>query len=226
MAVEPLQTLSAPSGFADFQYETLKLSSTKPSIRLAVLQPGTRESSIRIKLVYKAYADQPKYEALSYVWGRPDSVKSVELNGTRVEIRENLWFALVHFRNSTEERTLWIDAICINQVNLQERSEQVQLMAYIYSRAEKVLVWLGVVNATKKSLPWINAICMDLTGPEKLNEQSQFMADIYSRAKNALVWLGIMKEPRIWAKTSRHPSDSKSSVFEYLQLRALARQPY
>ncbi|KUJ09719.1 HET-domain-containing protein, partial [Mollisia scopiformis] len=111
--------------------------------RLAVLQPGSRTTSIRVKLVHTTFADRPKYEALSYAWGRADVVKGVELNGRRVEIRVNLWLALVHLRRTKEERLLWIDAICINQADLEERSEQVQIMAYIYSRAKRVLVWLG-----------------------------------------------------------------------------------
>ncbi|KAE8445975.1 hypothetical protein EG329_012614 [Mollisiaceae sp. DMI_Dod_QoI] len=145
MASGPLQILPAPSGFARFKYEPLKAFSTKPSIRLAVLEPGTRESNIRITLVTKAFAERPKYEALSYAWGRPNAVRNIELNGTRVQVRMNLWSALVHLRSDTEGRALWIDAICINQTDLEERNEQVQLMAYIYSRAKKVLVWLGVI---------------------------------------------------------------------------------
>jgi hypothetical protein len=42
---------------------------------------------------------------------------------------------------------LWVDAICINQGNNEERAQQVQLMAKIYSRATRVLVWLGETAA-------------------------------------------------------------------------------
>lgn len=161
METQPEQALPAPLGSANFQYETLKSSTDKPSTRLAVLQPGTRDSSVRVKLVHKTFAEKPKYEALSYTWGRPDVVKGIKLNGTRVEVRENLWYALVHLRSATEERYLWIDAICINQADLEERSEQVQLMTHIYSRATKVLVWLGVINATEDNLAWIKEACSD-----------------------------------------------------------------
>jgi len=41
---------------------------------------------------------------------------------------------------------LWVDAVCINQSDLEERSHQVALMAEIYTRAQSVLVWLGAEN--------------------------------------------------------------------------------
>ena len=64
-----------------------------------------------------------------------------------VNIRQNLWLALVNLRDPQQERVLWIDAICINQMDLEERNHQVKLMAYIFARAQEVLVWLGVVEA-------------------------------------------------------------------------------
>ncbi|KAH6693360.1 heterokaryon incompatibility protein-domain-containing protein [Leptodontidium sp. MPI-SDFR-AT-0119] len=132
-------------GFPNFKYEPLDLSTVRPSIRLAILQPGPRNASIRVKLGRSAFADRPKYEALSYTWGRADDLRAIELNGTRVEVRKNLALALVHLRHASEERVLWIDAICINQSDLEERNRQVELMAYIYARAKRVLVWLGII---------------------------------------------------------------------------------
>jgi len=73
-------------------------------------------------------------------------VKAIELNGHPVKIRKNLWPALVNLRHPQEERVLWIDAICINQAGVDERNRQVHLMAYIYSRAKVVIVWLGTLE--------------------------------------------------------------------------------
>ena len=141
--------MSTPSaaihGFPNFTYEPLDLSAIRPSIRLAILQPGPRNASIRVKLGRSAFAERPKYEALSYTWGRADDLRAIELNGTRVEVRKNLALALVHLRHTSEERVLWIDAICINQADLEERNRQVELMSYIYARAKRVLVWLGII---------------------------------------------------------------------------------
>jgi len=53
----------------------------------------------------------------------------------------------VNLRDAREDRVLWIDAICIDQADVEERNRQVELMAYIFGRAKKVIVWLGAINA-------------------------------------------------------------------------------
>jgi hypothetical protein len=58
-------------------------------------------------------------------------------------IAQNLEAALLYLRQEHEPRRLWIDAICVDQKNLTERSCQVQRMSDIYKLAERVVVWLG-----------------------------------------------------------------------------------
>lgn len=60
-----------------------------------------------------------------------------------MNITTNLYLALLRLRDRSLARIIWVDAICINQESLEERCEQVQLMALIYSKANRVLVWLG-----------------------------------------------------------------------------------
>ena len=83
------------------------------------------------------------YEALSYTWGDPEPFHSIECNGCSLGVGRNLFTALKTLRNSEGPRFLWIDAICINQSDVAERSEQVQYMTSIYRGAVLVLVWLG-----------------------------------------------------------------------------------
>ncbi|KAN0102572.1 Heterokaryon incompatibility protein (HET) domain containing protein [Hyaloscypha variabilis] len=56
----------------------------------------------------------------------------------------NLDVALRRFRQKFKTRTLWADAICINQADLSERSQQVSLMSTIYTKAEHVIAWIGL----------------------------------------------------------------------------------
>ena len=42
-----------------------------------------------------------------------------------------------------KSRVVWIDAICINQTDIEERSQQVEMMGLIYSKAVRNLIWLG-----------------------------------------------------------------------------------
>lgn len=85
----------------------------------------------------------PRYEALSYVWGNECALSAFVLGNVDVEITQNLDCALRHLRHRYEERILWVDAICINQGSINEKNEQVGLMQDIYQLAVTVLVWLG-----------------------------------------------------------------------------------
>ncbi len=83
------------------------------------------------------------YTALSYVWGDPTLVQTMTCNGKPFTITKTLELALRHLRRSDVSIVLWVDQICINQDDLQERSQQVVLMGTIYQRAWSTLVWLG-----------------------------------------------------------------------------------
>ncbi|KAF7553046.1 hypothetical protein G7Z17_g3902 [Cylindrodendrum hubeiense] len=82
------------------------------------------------------------YEALSYAWSQGPPDKTIKVNGQQVSVGANLHNALQTLR-LTSRRTLWVDAICINLADMDERNNQANMMPYIYSRAEKVLAWLG-----------------------------------------------------------------------------------
>ena len=69
--------------------------------------------------------------------------RSLECNSRTIAATTNLYDALSHLRLPSASRLIWADAICINQSDLEERSMQVQLMREIYSRASRVVVWLG-----------------------------------------------------------------------------------
>lgn len=93
-------------------------------------------------------ANIPHYEALSYTWGSTKSHKAIftfhsDGGHRKLLVTKNLALALRHLRTTTAPRTLWIDAICINQEDIKERSAQVKRMASIYSLAHRVVVWLG-----------------------------------------------------------------------------------
>jgi hypothetical protein len=83
------------------------------------------------------------YEALSYVWGDPNQTLPIRVGKNQFQVTLNLHAALSRLRDHSFERIIWVDAICIDQSNNEERRQQVQLMAKIYSNAYCVIVWLG-----------------------------------------------------------------------------------
>ncbi|KAK4494885.1 hypothetical protein PRZ48_014241 [Zasmidium cellare] len=98
---------------------------------------------------------EPSFEALSYTWGNANELETafiVNEEETRqscgkLKIRRNLAQALRHLRYESASRTLWTDALCINQNDDLERSSQVQLMSNIYQYAMRVVIWLGPASA-------------------------------------------------------------------------------
>lgn len=126
-------------------YPYKPLDSSVDTIRLMVLHPrqeGEDETVVRCSLIHTDFLSKPEYEALSYTWGNRSPSKHISINGIEVSVRENLYSALYCLRLQ-KDRLLWADAICIDQSNLEERRYQVGLMAFIYSRAYCVLIWLG-----------------------------------------------------------------------------------
>ena len=100
---------------------------------------------------------QPRYEALSYTWDTADNqtilyVESDDQNAlpSTLEIQQNLASALKHLRLLDETRTLWVDAVCIDQISIAERNSQVTRMASIYRCAHSVVAWIGPESSDSK----------------------------------------------------------------------------
>jgi len=87
--------------------------------------------------------DGVPYEALSYTWGDVSVDVKITLNGHTKLVKDNLYTALHCLRRADQDRWLWVDALCIDQVNDREQSHQVNRMRLIYEKADRVLIWLG-----------------------------------------------------------------------------------
>lgn len=138
---------SAPSLLrSDYKYTALDEGNGE--IRLLTLLPGKFSSKIRVRLDTTRFTEShvPKFEALSYTWGSTDNPAYIfigESGPKALAITRNLAEALPYLRHESKPRVMWIDAICVDQKNLEERSQQVKRMADIFSKAVRVLVWLG-----------------------------------------------------------------------------------
>jgi hypothetical protein len=129
-----------------FRYTPLDRS--KSDIRLIELLPRTISPDPCCTLFHVSLDTKPSYAALSYTWGDPHDTQSILMGTASVAITRNLYSALAHLRYEDESRIFWIDALCIDQHNDEEKGWQVQLMREIYRRAEYVSVWLGPADET------------------------------------------------------------------------------
>ena len=119
-------------------------SDAPPFTRLLLLSSGREPEPLRGVLQVINIEIPPPFEALSYTWGSDFVGTPLYLEGGCLPIRQNLNAALRSLRQSNQARRLWIDALCINQEDIQERTRQVQYMRLIYKRATCVIVWLGL----------------------------------------------------------------------------------
>lgn len=130
-------------------------------IRLLKLLPGEGQTDLEANLQIRAIRQDRQsrqgehdvplpepYEALSYHWGHNDkATKFIKIlaqsQSYYIRIKPNLDAALRQLRCAQETRFLWVDALCINQADDDEKTVQILLMSLIYSKAEAVAVWLG-----------------------------------------------------------------------------------
>jgi hypothetical protein len=130
------------SRMALYPYQKLK----NDEIRVLYLTPGRTSDPILCGLITLSLSSNPRYEALSYAWGTIDSLDHITVDGSPMRIRANLETALRHLRRENEGRFLWVDAICINQEDDEERTHQVSHMGVIYSKATSTVIYLGDLN--------------------------------------------------------------------------------
>jgi hypothetical protein len=129
-------------------YPYSSLSPEGDNIRLLRLLPNEDKAALlqcelRNYSLQKSDARTHLYEALSYVWGNQHKTRPIHVDGVTFPVTVNLHAALSRLRDHSFERIIWVDAVCIDQTNPKERKHQVQLMAKIYSKAHRVIVWLG-----------------------------------------------------------------------------------
>ena len=114
-------------------------------IRVLNLLPNAAfDSPVEVQLVEVDLAGKPEYEALSYSWGDVKNKVGIICHGLRLDVTINCALALQYLRHKDQTRTLWVDAICIDQTNVAERNQQVRIMGDVYEMAQRVLVWLGL----------------------------------------------------------------------------------
>jgi len=140
--------------------------------RLVRLEPrGSHGPEIvRVSLFESDLNKDPKFTALSYVWGSPPGMAEILVNGSRLKVPINLDKFLRSLRsmcgiqaqpsdginrpssqshwagsqvNLSSPFIFWADSICINQIDVPEKNQQIPLMKDIYGSSQKTISWVG-----------------------------------------------------------------------------------
>jgi hypothetical protein len=127
------------------------------SIRLVRILNQDTSAGPCISLTAVDLSTNPSYNALSYTWSSPSAEATqrgvtgeqkhpVKCDGREILVTKNLFDFLVRAQTTFHfllKEHIWIDALCINQEDVDERNTQVAMMGTIYESAMQVVVWLG-----------------------------------------------------------------------------------
>jgi len=127
---------------------------TSSSVRLLRLRPRILGEVLTCNLVEANLDQHPHYEALSYCWGDASDTTDILLNGKPFTITRNCSEALKRLRHPLTARTLWVDAICIDQTSEAEKMQQIPLMGSIYEFAKRVIIYLGAGDENSELVVW------------------------------------------------------------------------
>ena len=133
-----------------FKHQPLQDPSTE--LRHLYLLPRTHnididgQTVVCCELVSNADEQGPSYVGLSYAWGDAQIRRPILVGNKVFHATENLAVALEHLQEKDKTITFWIDAICIDQSNSNEKSVQVQRMGDIFASAVVVIAWIGLAT--------------------------------------------------------------------------------
>jgi hypothetical protein len=126
----------------EFKYQPI--NSERKEFRILVVHPCSSGTPIpHCSVEHASLLDKPEYEAISYCWGDANLRTHIRLNGSLVDVPASSASAIRRMRLPDRDRRIWIDAVCINQDDLEERSQQVAMMGDIYGNTKRTLVWLS-----------------------------------------------------------------------------------
>jgi hypothetical protein len=155
------------SGCSVFQHKPL--DHTQASIRLLKVLPDLSSAGLIQCQIWHDNIDA-QYDCLSYEWGEDGDGQFILLDGEEHWIRRNLlgFLGVARTKYAGSERTLWIDALCIDQSSIAERNHQVAQMGSIYRNAQGVILWLGFSHAIRHVLTFCVQLddAMPLTAAE------------------------------------------------------------
>ncbi|KAK0708841.1 heterokaryon incompatibility protein-domain-containing protein [Apiosordaria backusii] len=205
--------------FAPYRYRSLPHND---SIRiLRIIPNGQRDAPIRCAMGTRRLSElTPPYEALSYTWGDASDRVTIHIGDgdgdTQLMVTRNCFSALKNLRQSDCPRAMWVDAVCINQEDDEERSHQVRMMERIYATAVRTVVYLGEETPSSRIL--FADLARTANGPFKRSDRATdtWEPDRPAPDANVLSALeALLDRPwfyRIWVVQEVYVSDQNSML--------------
>jgi hypothetical protein len=183
-------------------YEPLDVENCE--IRMLRILPGPLHSVIKCTMTKTSLINPIKYAALSYCWGDPNFTTTIIVNNIPTQVRINLAEALQQLRENGVHR-IWADALCINQADRQEKSNQIRVMKLVYERAEFTYAWIGKEDHDRAAtaIPFL-----------------QTLAD--TRDDNILAYVHHTHTSPLAATRGRHETDNCQRCLRKSQFQALS----
>ncbi|KAK0716711.1 heterokaryon incompatibility protein-domain-containing protein, partial [Apiosordaria backusii] len=180
------------------QYKYRPINQSVDEIRVLNLRPGSFDDPISCDLTHHRLQHDSDYEALSYCWGDPTPCRQISIGTASVMVTESAHCALRHLRFKDRPRRIWIDAICINQADTNEKNHQVQQMARIYKGAWRVLAWLGPARpGSNKAIGLVKAVVAKYDRDPSMKESIGEPIDVWQ----AVTALAQLLERPYWNRT-------------------------
>lgn len=144
-----------------------------------------------------------RFAALSYVWGSPETPKNIIMDGrTRFWVTNNLYDALKSLRRPEEARALWIDAVCINQDDPDEKALQIGLMRRIYKQAHEVLAYIPQTPEDNQDFGNLVSLilkadrqCRDILNNGPISEQTPHENDVTTLFEGSVLSIKMVTGP-------------------------------
>jgi len=163
---------SAPAN-DNLQHLYRELNDREYEVRLLELyEPSDPDSghAFQCRLVHTTLKEPPVYDALSYFWGDLKHINGLVVDDVPVQVSVNLLEALQQLWRMGKTR-IWVDYLCINQADNDEKSGQVRMMDTIFAKARTVFAWLGVESHDSD-------LAMAVLGASKLSEQVELPEEV------------------------------------------------
>ncbi|KAJ4303532.1 hypothetical protein N0V90_002428 [Kalmusia sp. IMI 367209] len=214
-------------------YHALPLDPTRKEIRLAHVwqrcpdprEPKYYQLAIGLSVVSLMDDPPPTYKALSYVWNEQVPVEDSVTTDNFLKSSNNqgLYMALKQLSEDGNELVIWVDALCINQKDDEEKASQVAMMATIYQSAEEVIAWLGTESKKiTRALSIVEAWANFATS--NCDELTKLEASLLDPAEAAVVFSEFVQH--VTEKIPQVLMDSKIEGTGPTSLQALGHMTY